>query len=736
MPNPFNRGFVFSPKIRPLTVLALITLLATLFITPLSSSSAAVAAGTGTPKAVPVLPKASQRVGPTSRSRHLEVAVGLNLVNEVALNQFLDDLYNPGSSQYKKYLTPQEFTARYVNQSDRAEVVSYLQSQGLTVQDSGLGTLVHAGGQVDQLEKAFGVQISDYKDSVTGRSFYSNDAPPVLPAKLNGRVKSVVGLSNYAQHLPRYRKVIPSNTTQPRTNGTPSGCSAAISTANTYSSFTPNQLQTAYNFSPFYSQGINGSGQTVAVYELDDYMDANVATYQACFGTSVPLKRVPVDGGPQGFGSGQTEVELDIEVVAGMTPGAKQILVYEAPNTNAGYIDEFQQIANDRLAQVVSISWGDCEPDLSTATLDTENAIFQQMAAQGQSVFAASGDYGSEGCLPTNGGKELAASDVLDNPYVTGVGGTNLTLNSNNTISSEITWNDYNNQGYGASGGGLSTYFARPAWQVGPGTNGSYANGKRMTPDVSAAASPYTAYVVFAGNNGSAGSWTSVGGTSAAAPLWTSAAAVSNNYLSNHHLPQIGFANPTLYRIFNSPTASQVYRDITSGDNCYDPGCGTPDSGSGIYPATAGYDMATGLGTLNAYNLAKNTIGCSTTATTVTTAADDGSAGSLRVAVAAANSATTYGCKLVDLTSPSLGSTINLSSARGGGLSVGSGVTLLGPACTASGPALTINGLGINDAGLTLHGSIVAGLQITKFGNRQIVASAGPNYLGCVKATS
>ena len=103
------------------------------------------------------------------------------------------------------------------------------------------------------------------------------------------------------------------------------------------------------------------------------------------------------------------------------------------------------------------------------------------MATQGQSVFSASGDDGAQGCLPVTGGTELAASDILDNQYVTGVGGTRMTLNSDNTINNEITWNDFDTD-YGASAGGLSTYFARPSWQVGPGTNGKYANGKPHDP--------------------------------------------------------------------------------------------------------------------------------------------------------------------------------------------------------------------------------------------------------------
>ncbi len=726
-----------TSRLRPLKGLVLFFLLAEIFINLLNQSALTQAASSQVSLAqTPVVSAGrGQRVGQTDRNRQISLAVGLKVTGEAALDQFIASQYDPNSPDYKHFLTPQQFTERFVNQSDRAEIIKYLQSKGLRTIDSGLGTLINTSGTVTQVEDAFGVVLSDYRDNQTGQVFFSNDVGPVLPASVQSRVKGVVGLSNQTQYKPRFQR-LPSQPTalSPRSNGTPSsGCPAAQTVATNNNSFVPNQLKTAYNFDPFYSQGISGTGQTVAVYELADYLDSNISTYQTCFGTSVPVKRVPVDGGVAGIYYGQGEVELDIEIIAGMAPGLKQILVYEAPLTNAGYIDEFQQIANDNLAQVVSISWGDCESQTPTSTLDTENAIFRQMAAQGQSVFAASGDTGSELCLPNTA---LDVSDILDTPYVTGVGGTRLNLNADNTINNEITWNDS-----GASSGGISAYFARPAWQTGPGTNNSYSNGKRMMPDVSAAGSPNTGYVVFTGINGGSGSWRPIGGTSAGAPLWAAAAALTNNYLSKFGLPGLGFANPTLYRIFNSPVAGSVYHDITVGDNCYQgPTCGTPNTGSSIYPSTTGYDMATGIGTLNAYNFARYTLGCPTSATMVHTAADDGSPNTLRSALNTANNATPNGCKLVDLTDPAIGPSIKL---QGSGLTVRAGVTLLGPVCTATGPGLTISGFSIirgvpttiDDDGLILNGATVAGLNISRFGKRQIVANGLSNHLGCVKAS-
>lgn len=541
--------------------LAVICVLATLLVLPFSPVSA-VNEATTTPAASGV---AAQRIGPTSASQQLKLAIGLKVTSQAGLDQFLDDIYNPASPNYKRYLSSQEFTQQFTSQLDRNVIDIYLQGQGFSVTDSGLGVLINATGTVAQAEKAFGVTISDYQDKRTGRVFYRNDNPVVLPQTLSSRVTSVIGLSNDSQFYPRTMRPSPDKV-QPKANGTPGGCNAAVTAANLYNSFTPNQLKTAYNFSPFYSQNITGTGQTVAVYELDAYLDNNIAQYQSCFGTSVPLERVPVDGGVNAVGSGQSEVELDIEVVAGMAPGLSKILVYEADGTGSSYLDEFQKIASDNRAQVVSISWGDCEGDtafVNTGALNIENTIFQQMATQGQSVFAASGDYGAQGCLPINGDPGLWASDILDTPYVTGVGGTNLKLNNDNTINTEITWNDFATD-YGASAGGVSTYFARPSWQVGPGTNGKYANGKRMTPDVSATASPYTSYVVYTVTpSGSA--WQAIGGTSASSPLWAAAAALTNNYLTTLSQPVLGFANPTIYRIFNSAGNSMTYCRVLAG---------------------------------------------------------------------------------------------------------------------------------------------------------------------------
>lgn len=539
--------------------------------------------------------------GATDSNQNLNLVFSLKVQNQAALDQFLQDLYNPSSSNYKHYLTPQEFTDRFISSTDRAQVVSFLQSKGLTVKDSGLGSVIDVSTTVGKAEQAFSIRINNYRDS-KGRVFYSNNLTPALPTSVANRINGIFGLDNALQ-AQSFVEHGPNDSSTPSTVNlnSASGCTTVSYAHN------PNQFATAYNFNSLYTNGDKGQGQTVALVEYDDYKDSDVSTYQSCFSSSVSVSRVSIDGGVSSIGSGEDEVDLDIDVVLGMDPSLSSLLVYESPNNLYYGLDQFQDIANKDVAKTVSYSWGICENYLvnasgGTSFLNSENTVFQQLATQGQSVFASSGDTGSQGCERTNSSTVLSTSDPAVQPYVTGVGGTKLTLTSGDARSSEVVWNEYSVSG-GAGGGGLSQYWSRPSWQVGTGTSNSYSNGKRENPDVAADADPYTGYVVYY-----EGSYHDIGGTSAAAPLWAAATALTNQYLTSLNYSTVGFANSTIYRIFNSPNSSSVFYDVTSGDNCYYTSCGTPDSGTAIYPASTGYDQATGVGVLNAYQFAVNAI--------------------------------------------------------------------------------------------------------------------------------
>ncbi len=271
-------------------------------------------------------------------------------------------------------------------------------------------------------------------------------------------------------------------------------------------------------------------------------------------------------------GDGQGEVELDSEIVRGVAPKATQ-LVYEAPNTDAGEIDMAAKIVADNKASVISISWGSCEPDTTAATMTAVSNNFKQAAAQGISVFSASGDDGSRDCTQSTSGATVKAVDYpASDPYVTGVGGTNLQVTAANGYGSETAWS--------TSGGGVSTQFAKPAWQTGTGVTGT----KRTVPDISSDADPKSGFAIFSQDPKKAPTWMVFGGTSAAAPLWSGYAALFNQKAKAAHHANLGEVNPKVYRLANSAAYKTAFHDVTTGANQ-------------DFATKAGYDQVTGWGT-------------------------------------------------------------------------------------------------------------------------------------------
>ncbi len=563
---------------------------------------------------------AGGRIGPTSPQQSMTLSISLKIADQHALDSFLHDLYDPNSPQYRHYLSPAEFTKRFLS-SGRQTVVDFLKNAKLSVTDRGIGSIINATGTVDQVQTAFKVTISDYQDP-SGATYAAADSGPTLPPTVSANIQAIVGLDNIIPPLKTHMVLAPTTDDAPlpadpaaatptaTSAATPppgaSGCDAALKIAANYGAYTPNQLSTAYNFTPFTQRGEQGQGQIVALMEVDDYNEVNVAAYESCFGTNVPISRVPVDGGTHP-GRFQQEVELDIDAVIGMLPKLQQLLVYETDYRITAIIDSLQTMANDNLASVVSISFGGCEQNRNFNTfIMPEHIIFQQMAAQGMSVFAASGDSGSRDCLlhHTSSANSLAVDDPASQPYVTGVGGTKLTIDTTtNAYTSETVWNGFGS-GSGAGGGGLSAVWPMQDYQTGQGVANTYSNGKRQVPDVAASADPKSGFIVYTMDPQTCARVTATvaqscfmatGGTSVAAPIWAAAATVTNQHLTQAGYPRLGFANPIIYRLASSK--STVFHDITTGHNCYDPSC---DGGDVRYPATVGYDMATGIGTFDA----------------------------------------------------------------------------------------------------------------------------------------
>ncbi|TMF13137.1 MAG: hypothetical protein E6I33_11330, partial [Chloroflexi bacterium] len=508
------------------------------------------------------------RLGNLDPASHLSVAVTLPLRNQAGLRQFIAAVSTPSSPLYGRYLTPQQFAAGYGPTSAQAATVSgYLTSQGLHIdQVASNNEIIDTSGTVAAMKSAFGTSLGRYHDAALGRDFFANDGPATVPVSVASLIAGVAGLDD---HYPlRHHGVADT----PHLGGGPAG------------GYTPAQLKTAYDVNPLASASYTGAGQHVGLFELDGFQQSNITTYDNQYSLGSPAPSVvAVDGGTP-LGSGQNEVELDIEVIQAIAPAAS-ITVWEGPNTNQGVIDTYNAMVTSNTTATNSTSWGLCEPLSSSSVITSEDSIFQQAAAQGQSFFAASGDNGAFDCATA----QLAVDNPADDPYITGAGGSTLYLNGSNGYSSEGAWATPSRSL--GSGGGLSRVFARPSWQTGPGVQNSFSNGTRQVPDVASDADPATGVSIY-----SKGAWTVFGGTSAAAPSWAAFAALYNQDAAANGKPHLGYANPALYQLAGGSQAFPAFHDLTTGDNLY-------------YNATPGWDYASGWGSYDANNVARDLIG-------------------------------------------------------------------------------------------------------------------------------
>jgi kumamolisin len=488
--------------------------------------------------------------GSVAAGKRISVAISLAPRRDKALDTFVAKVSNPRSSSYGHYLTKRQFAARFGrSDAEIKQLKGYLRAQGLTVGTVHSGNLlVDASGTAAQLEKAFGTKLSTWKDAASGRSFYANDTAPTLPTAIASLVSDVSGLNNRAQlHHQTPSTVTPHNG--------PGG------------GYTPAQLKGGYNVSGTYT----GSGQKIALLEFDGFQQSNITKYDTNYSLGSPTPTVQnVDGGSGALGDGQVEVELDIEVLHAIAPKAN-VTVFEGPNSDAGEVDTYQAIVDSGIP-TTSISWGAAESARTTSNINAVDAVFKAGAAEGLGFYAASGDDGSDDAGDGGTSVDYPASD----PYVTGVGGTKLTVTSANAWSKEVAWS--------GGGGGKSSVFKIPSWQT--AVQKSAGGGYRQVPDVSAHANPSPGVSIY-----SQGSWSSVGGTSAAAPEWAAFAALYNQQAAAAGKANLGFANPALY------TASGTgFHDITSGSN-------------GDYSAATGWDFTTGWGSYNAATLASKLLG-------------------------------------------------------------------------------------------------------------------------------
>jgi len=504
---------------------------------------------------MPAVAARLQPVGSLPDSTRLNLAISLPLRNQPALAGLLQQIYDPKSPNFHRYLTPAEFAQQFgPTKQDYETLIAFAKSNHFTIIGTHPNrTILDVSAPVAEIRRTFRVNFKVYRSPAENRTFYSSDSDPSIDAGIP--VLGIKGLDNF--NLPRTTfKIAPM---APDGNVHPLGGSG------------PAGGYMGSDFRAAYAPGVtlSGAGQSAALVEFDGYYPGDVAAYETRAGlASVTLSNILVDGfdGTPSFQN--QEVAADIELLVSMAPGLSRILVYEA-SVFTPVEDLLNRIATDGAAAQISCSWLFMTEDAQT------DQVFLEYAAQGQSFFCASGDYGAdppgEVYLP------------MDNPNITVVGGTQLsTTGTNGPWSYETTWPN--------SSGGFSTNFPIPSWQAGinMASNGG-STAFRNIPDVAMCATN----VFVIANNGLPQSFY---GTSAAAPLWAGFTALVNQQAALHGNGPVGFLNPALCAIGAGAGYATSFHDITAGNT-------TNSSNPTNYFAVPGYDLCTGWGTPNGSNL-------------------------------------------------------------------------------------------------------------------------------------
>ncbi|HET9104072.1 MAG TPA: S53 family peptidase [Solirubrobacteraceae bacterium] len=601
---------------------------------PATAASATAVPATAVPAATATIAVAgaatvahgSRVLGPAPAGQIIHMTVTLRPRDRAALMRYATAVSTPGSPLYHAYLNPGQFAARFGAPAPRIATVSrWLRARGLepaAVSRGGLSIAVTA--TAGRLQRALGISLNRLA-LPAGRRALAARAAPVVPAAVAGAVQSLVGLDTVSRRpllrrparIPRLLRARSPRATAHVVTGGPQPCTAASSAAAAQSAYTADQIASAYGFSGPYTAGDLGAGVTVAMYELEPVSTSDLAAYQACYGLHSDISFTQVDGGA-GAGSGSGESALDIENLIGLAPAA-HVIVYEGPNSSsgspgAGPYDIFSAIVNQDRAQVVSVSWGECEAALGATDAQAESNLFAQAAVQGQTIVAAGGDSGAQDCntsgqLPQT---QPAVDDPASQPLVTGVGGT--TLSALGPRPTESVWNQAGTVATaalqpGAGGGGVSGFWAMPLAQrsaaaglgvLGPGASGAPCRASggycREVPDVAVDANPTTGYLIYWNGDGSTpgqpAGWQVIGGTSGGAPVVAALMALADSSPGCAHGP-IGDALPGLYRAAGSGYGAD-FNDVQSGNNDF------TGTNGGQYAARPGYDEASGLGSPNA----------------------------------------------------------------------------------------------------------------------------------------
>jgi subtilase family serine protease len=515
---------------------------------------------------VPAVVARLAAVGNVPVTNRLNLAIGLPLGDEKGLDDFVTQVYDPGSSQYRRYLTPAQFAQKFgPTEAQYTAVVDFAKQNHLTVTGRYASRLlVDVNGTVADIQRAFHVTLRSYRHPTEARDFYAPDTEPTIDATLP--VADISGLNNYI--LPHPKNLRPSSAME-AANATPKAGSASGG------AYFGKDFRAAY----LPGVGLTGSGQMVGLLEFDGYYSADIAAYETAAGLpAVPLQTVLLDGyngvPTRGPNSGNSEVSLDIEMAIAIAPGLSKVIVFEA-GPGGLQNDILSAMAGTNQVKQLSCSWG-----WGGGPTNTTDNIFKQMAVQGQSFFDASGD--TDAFTPGQVDDPTQTFAPSSCPYITLVGGTTLTtMGPGGAWSSETVWNAGGGQG---SSGGISSYYPIPSWQMGVVTaaNGG-STSYRNIPDVALVAD--NVYVYY--GNGKSAAFV---GTSCATPMWAGLTALVNQQAALGGRGPVGFLNPAVYAIGKGASYNACFHDITTGDNTW------ASSPSAFY-ATPGYDLCTGWGT-------------------------------------------------------------------------------------------------------------------------------------------
>ncbi len=578
-----------------------------------------------TASTAPQLPAGAERLGLVAPGSAMHLDVTLNMRDLAGLETLANGLADRNSPYFHDFLTPAQIGALYgPTLAQVAGVTSALRAAGLSTGAVAANRLsIPVTATAAQVERAFDVTLVRYR-MPGGRVAYENTTAPRLPASIAPLVSGVLGLEDLyqahdmAQH--ETALVSPAAKTSPNVPATagPQPCLAAGDQAAAHGSYTSNQIALTYGLSSLYQLGDYGQGVRVAVAEFEPNRANDITVYEQCYGIHTPVRWTSIDGGVS-TGTGDGEASLDIEQIASLAPEIA-IDVYQAPNSDKDFFDVFNTFVSSA-DKVLSVSWGDCESHYTTADLtDYATAILQANVAD-KTVVVASGDSGSTDCYPVDSthAATLAVEAPASSPYALAVGAT--MISSDAPLDPETVYNEdvIPTNGGGASGGGISDDWCMPKYAYQPAISGLVNNysetntackgttaGKnpgglvRQLPDISANGDPYSGYVIYF-NGTWEGGW---GGTSASTAVLAAIAALidASPFCKDFHSGSAGLLPQDLYGLAKTDKAyiygvspqqqHEILDDVTTGTNDY----AYYGYTAGLYPATPGYDLATGLG--------------------------------------------------------------------------------------------------------------------------------------------